>query len=79
MAQIRQAAAAARFRLKAAHCGAIGSQATAGSSAINIEKLAPPKTTPRSQTLVKETPIISGGKFAPLALDSQQSSSMETN
>lgn len=50
MAEIRQAAAAARLRLKAAHCGVMGGQATDGVPVQVPQTLTVSQTQPVPQT-----------------------------
>ncbi|KAI0993874.1 hypothetical protein K3495_g14310 [Podosphaera aphanis] len=78
IAQIRQAAAAARFRLKAAHCGVMENQTRASAPSNINETPALTKTPPTVGRLFTESPSMTSDRFAPLAEDSLQSSSMET-
>ncbi|KAI1005913.1 hypothetical protein K3495_g2308 [Podosphaera aphanis] len=70
MAEIRQAAAVARLRLKAVHYGVMGGQVI-DIVPENSNPVQVPQTPPSVRRLFTESPSLSRGKFAALDLDMQ--------
>ncbi|KAI0994800.1 hypothetical protein K3495_g13381, partial [Podosphaera aphanis] len=70
LSEIRKAAAAARLRLKAAHCGIMNVQAETAAPANNEAIQSRPQTPPTIRGLFAEKSSTTGGKYAVLAQES---------